>query len=118
MHPHIHQCILSSGESAVRPWHVAAFRSRIGNCELFWKWKIKSGRFIPGFAFANLLITLSPRMRIGVEGGLLVADASSSEGGWKAGWGGNICRSLGFFMSLVLLGGEVQSLNFPGNLWK
>lgn len=57
-------------------------------------------------------------MRIGVEKGLLVADASSSEGGWKAGWRENIWRSFGFFMSLVLLGGEVQSLNFPVILWK
>lgn len=73
---------------------------------------------MPSFAFANLLFTLSPKMRTGVERGLLMADASSSEGGWKAGCGESICRSFGFFMSLVLLGGEVQSLNFPVILWQ
>jgi len=99
----------------VHPWRVADFRSRVGNCELFWKWKIKSGRFIPGFAFANLLIALSPRMRIRGERGLLVAAASSSEGGWKAGWRENICRPFGFFMSLILLIEEESEPEFSCN---
>lgn len=53
-----------------------------------------------------------------MERGLLVADTSPSKGGWKAGWRVNICRSFGSSMSLVLLAGELQSLNFPVILWR
>lgn len=45
----------------------------------------KIRKVYPQFCLAKLLITLSPRMRIGVERGLLLADASCSEEGWKAG---------------------------------
>lgn len=65
-----------------------------------------------GCAFANLLIDLSCRRRIGMERGLLMADTSTSKGGWKAAWRDNIFRSFGFFMSLVLLVGQLQSLSF------
>lgn len=51
-----------------------------------------------------------------MERGLLMADTNTSRG-WKAGWRENICRSFGFFMSLVLLAGQLQSLNFPVILW-
>lgn len=52
-----------------------------------------------------------------MERGLLMADTSTSKGDWKAGWKDNIFRSFGFFMSLVLLVGQLRSLNFPVILW-
>lgn len=52
-----------------------------------------------------------------MERGLLMADTSTSKGGWKADLKDNIFRSFGSFMSLVLLVGQLQSLNFPVILW-
>lgn len=51
-----------------------------------------------------------------MERGLVMADTSASEGGCKADWRDNIFRSFGFFV-LVLLVGQLQSLNFPIILW-